>query len=67
MKKQKRNLQERAYQRGYRAGLDGRNRDNCPHGTGDMRSQWLSGWHEGRTDNWDGFGVMSGIQKMALR
>jgi ribosome modulation factor len=67
MKKQKRNLQERAYQRGYSAGLSGRNRDNCPHGEGHMRSQWLSGWHEGRHDNWDGFGVVSGIQKMALR
>ncbi len=46
MKKQKRNLQERAYQRGYSAGLGGRNRDNCPHTEGLMRSQWLSGWHE---------------------
>lgn len=67
MKKQKRNLQERAYQRGYRAGLDGRHRDLCPHETGDMRNQWMSGWLEGRHDNWDGFSTVSGIQKMALR
>lgn len=67
MKKQKRDLQERAYQRGYRAGLDGRNRDQCPHNNGTMRNQWLRGWHEGRNDNWDGMSMVSGIQKMALR
>jgi ribosome modulation factor len=67
MKKQKRDLQERAYQRGYRAGLDGRHRDQCPHRDGDMRDQWLSGWREGRSDNWDGMNVVSGIQKMAMR
>lgn len=67
MKRQKRNLQERAYQRGYTAGLEGRNRDHCPHQVTEMRSQWLSGWHEGRSDNWDGIGIASGMQKMAMR
>lgn len=67
MKKQKRDLQERAYQRGYRAGLDGRRSDICPHVQEEMRQQWLSGWREGRNDHWDGFGVVPGIQKMALR
>jgi hypothetical protein len=32
-----------------------------------MRDEWISGWREGRTDWWDGFGIVPGIQKMALR
>lgn len=67
MKKQKRDLQERAYQRGYRAGLTGRPLDGCPHTQGETRRQWLTGWREGRGDAWDGFGVVPGIQKMAMR
>ena len=67
MKKQKRNLQERAYQRGYRAGLEGRHQEICPHTENAMRTQWLSGWREGRLDNWNGLNVLSGIQKMAMR
>jgi ribosome modulation factor len=67
MKKQKRNLQERAYQRGYRAGLDGRHQDICPHAENGLRSQWLAGWREGRLDKWDGFNLASGMQKLALR
>lgn len=67
MKKQKRDLQERAYQRGYRAGLDGRHQDMCPHILAAMRDQWLAGWREGRVDHWNGFNAASGIQKMAMR
>ncbi|MET0377796.1 MAG: ribosome modulation factor [Spongiibacteraceae bacterium] len=67
MKTLKRNLTERAFQHGYRAGLDGRRRDLCPHRQGSMREQWVAGWREGRTDWWDGFGIVPGIQKMALR
>lgn len=67
MKKQKRNLQERAYQRGYRAGLDGRHKDLCPHMENGLRGQWLAGWREGRTDKWSGFNAVSGVQKMAMR
>ncbi len=67
MKKQKRDLHERAYQRGYRAGLEGRHLDICPHKQDAMRSQWLAGWREGRIDNWGGLNAMSGVQKMAMR
>jgi len=67
MKRLKRNLTERAFQHGYRAGLDCRGRDLCPHVKGLMRDQWIAGWREGRTDWWDGFGIVPGIQKMALR
>ncbi len=67
MKKQKRNLHERAYQRGYRAGLEGRHLDTCPHCQDAMRNQWMAGWREGRVDNWNGLNAMSGMQKMAMR
>lgn len=67
MKKQKRDLHERAYQRGYHAGLDGRHQDLCPHREEDMRGQWLAGWREGRDDNWNGLNTATGIQKMAAR
>lgn len=67
MKRQKRNLQERAYQRGYLAGIDGRHQDLCPHVDSNMRNQWLSGWREGRLDNWNGLTMVSAMQKMATR
>ena len=67
MKKQKRDLGERAYQHGYRAGLQGRPQDLCPHTLGSMREQWQTGWREGRLDNWNGFSMASGIQKLAMR
>jgi ribosome modulation factor len=67
MKKQKRDLHERAYQRGYHAGLHGRHQDLCPHQGDDMRGQWLAGWREGREDNWTGLNTATGIQKMAAR
>lgn len=67
MKRQKRDLTERAYQHGYQVGLGGRRRDLCPHTNGQNREQWLAGWREGRNDLWDGYGVVPGIQKMALR
>lgn len=67
MKKLKRNLHERAYQRGYHAGLEGRRLDACPHFQDALRNQWMAGWREGRVDNWGGFNAMSGVQKMAMR
>ncbi len=64
MRRQKRDLSERAFQRGYQAGSGGRNKEACPHEAGDNRQQWLSGWREGRTDQWDGYTGVSGIHKM---
>lgn len=59
MRRQKRNRSERAYQRGYLAGLDGRNRELCPHHQTPMRDQWLAGWREGRHADWDGHARLS--------
>lgn len=66
MKRQKRDMAERAFQRGYRAGIKGRTKDSCPYDNGDIRHQWMTGWREGRTDQWDGYVGVSGIHKMHM-
>lgn len=64
MKRQKRNIIERAFGRGYQAGFNGRSKSSCPHGTGIPRQQWLSGWREARTDQWDGYNRIAQVQKL---
>jgi ribosome modulation factor len=66
MRRQKRDVQERAFNKGYQAGVSGRAKDLCPHENGAIRQQWLTGWREGRTDQWDGYTGVSGIHKMDL-
>lgn len=66
MRKHKRDLTDRAFRKGYRAGVSGRNKEACPHEEGVIRQQWLTGWREGRTDQWDGYTGVSGIHRMAL-
>jgi ribosome modulation factor len=46
MKRQKRDKMERAFSRGYKAGLTGRPKDNCPYQATDAKMQWLGGWRE---------------------
>lgn len=64
MKRQKRNSPERAFGKGYQAGLNGRSKSLCPHESGIPRQQWINGWREARTDQWDGFNRMAQIQKL---
>ena len=64
MKKQKRDVRERAFARGYRAGLERRSKDLAPLG-GTQRDAWLAGWRSGRSDNWDGYTGVSGIHRLA--
>lgn len=52
MKTQKRDRNERAYSRGYQAGLQGRSRDSCPFPETRLRQTWLNGWREGRESSW---------------
>lgn len=66
MRRQKRDLSERSFQRGYQAGLVGKNKDSCPHDKGDNRDNWMSGWREGRSDKWDGYTGVSGIHKLNI-
>ncbi len=59
MKKHKRDVQRRAYLKGYQAGISGRSRDDCP---ASQRAEWLGGWRDGRGDFWEGRIGVSGIQ-----
>ncbi|MCP5208847.1 MAG: ribosome modulation factor [Hahellaceae bacterium] len=65
MRRQKRDLSQRAYKRGYQAGVSGRSKDICPTGSEALRQEWISGWRDGRVDNWDGLKGVSGIHKVA--
>ncbi|WP_369817828.1 ribosome modulation factor, partial [Alcanivorax sp. HI0007] len=64
MKRQKRNKDDRAYSRGYNAGLDGKSREECPFGTLSARTNWMGGWREGRTDFAQGMLGVSSIQNL---
>jgi ribosome modulation factor len=65
MKRQKRDMNERAFQKGYQAGLAGKSKDLCPYETGEAHHRWLSGWREGRVDNWDGLQGISSLGRQA--
>lgn len=54
MKRQKRDRLERAHAQGYKAGITGRTKDNCPYQTLDARSQWLGGWREAQEERSSG-------------
>ncbi|WP_076719385.1 ribosome modulation factor [Motiliproteus sp. MSK22-1] len=61
MKRQKRDLTSRAYQRGYRVGLAGKSKELCPSNTTESTHHWLTGWRQGRSDFWDGYQGVSSI------
>ena len=62
MKSQKRDIHQRAFKRGYDAGIKGRPKDICPLHQNDVKQDWLAGWREGRQDFWDG---LTGINNIA--
>jgi ribosome modulation factor len=64
MKRQKRDLEQRAYNRGYNAGVSGKSKSLCPNTSLEANHQWLAGWRDGREDNWSGLKGVSGIHKM---
>ena len=63
MRRQKRDMNDRAFDRGYQAGVSGRSNDFCPHSDDVHRQNWLSGWREGRCDQWDGLTGISAVQR----
>jgi ribosome modulation factor len=65
MKRQKRDRTNRAFVKGYYAGVSGRSKESCPFNEVASRQTWLSGWREGRTDQWEGYTGVSGIHKIA--
>jgi ribosome modulation factor len=64
MKRQKRDQTERAFTKGYQAGIEGRSKSLCPHESGQARQQWLNGWRESRMDQWDGYSRLAQVQKV---
>ena len=66
MRRQKRDKSNRAYARGYQAGVQGRSKSLCPYTDENIaRQYWLNGWRDGREDNWDGYTGVSGVHKIA--
>lgn len=65
MKRSKRDMSQRAFERGYQTGINGRSSDTCPHSSGEQRMQWMSGWHEGRSDQWDGYTMATTLHKLS--
>lgn len=63
MKRQKRDIEQRAFKKGYQAGVSGKSKSLCPENI-TAKQNWLSGWREGRGDNWDGFVGVSGLHKL---
>jgi len=63
MKRHKRDMNDRAWHKGYQAGVGGRSSEICPHEQEAQRQYWLSGWREGRSDQWDGLTGVSGVHK----
>ena len=64
MRRQKRDMNSRAFDRGYQAGVGGRSQEACPHTEEEHRQNWLTGWREGRCDQWDGLTGISGVHKI---
>ena len=66
MKRQKRNAMQRIFNKGYRAGVNGKSKSLCPSEQSEQKQVWLNGWREGREDNWDGLVGVSGIHKLPV-
>ncbi len=64
MRKLKRDPSERAYKRGYMAGVNGKSKSQCPADSPAVKQEWLNGWRDGRQDNWDGYVGISGVHKL---
>lgn len=64
MRRLKRDPLERAFMRGYQYGVSGKSRELCPFTTEPTRQAWMTGWREGRSDNWNGMTGAAGIHRM---
>ncbi len=64
MRRQKRDIDQRAFKKGYQAGVSGKSKSLCPNTSDSVQQNWLNGWREGREDNWDGLTGVSGIHKI---
>jgi len=46
MNRQKRDRKQRAFSKGFQAGIHQQSRDNCPYQNVNQKEQWLGGWRE---------------------
>ncbi|WP_353408176.1 ribosome modulation factor [Pseudoteredinibacter isoporae] len=65
MKRSKRDPFNRAFNKGYQAGIEEKSRSSCPHENSAARQHWINGWREGREDHWNGFNRMAQAQKIS--
>ena len=63
MRRQKRDVADRAYTHGYQKGLQRKSKDLCPYQATESRTAWLNGWRSGREDSWDGYVGTAGVGK----
>ena len=67
MRRQKRDMNARAYERGYQAGVMGRSSESCPHSSEQQCINWITGWREGRSDQLDGLIGVSGVHRLRMQ
>ena len=61
MKRHKRDKEGRAFALGYQIGRNGKSKELNPYGDTNIRLSWLSGWRQGRADNWNGYVGAAGV------
>jgi ribosome modulation factor len=66
MRRQKRDMSARAYERGYHAGVSGRSSESCPHSREQQRVNWITGWRDGHEDHLDGLIGISGVHRLPV-
>lgn len=65
MKRQKRDVSQRAFNKGYQLGYQGRSEESCPFQENSVTArEWLRGWEEGHEDHCDGMTTMTSQQKI---
>ncbi|HKY70268.1 MAG TPA: ribosome modulation factor [Gammaproteobacteria bacterium] len=50
MKRVKRDLEQRAFKKGYNSGIKGHSKEGCPFQENDKKVQWIIGWRTGHAD-----------------
>ena len=65
MRRQKRDRNERAFQKGYLAGMNGKSKEACPLDNGTLHQEWINGWREGRIDLREGRTGVRGVHRLA--
>lgn len=55
MNRQKRDRSERAFSKGFKAGLSGQGKNVCPYNTTEEKTQWLGGWREANEERHAGY------------